>query len=770
MSQPDSREMIPAESALAPRAGGALAEPGDFESFEGPGAGPGPAVRKRLAFSLWRVLRYKWTMLVVFALVAAGGLWGIWRFAEPTYRAVAVIEVQPSRPRIAFNPEDFGGLSYYQQFLGTQVRKLTSAAVVERVMARRDVQATSVFAGGGLALPYPLSEVIKPKSPGRRVLEALEIKADGTTLINVAITLPDPDASATIANAFVEEYLKSTREAEESAEQNLLAQRRKQMDSLKVQLEEEQRQADAYRKMLQISSPDELLDQQRLNLNELVTRRDRLQLELSTARRMLARVEQLEAEAQARGGESAAAIKYSDDPDWRQMSGALASVEFEIETSRYGPAHPEMIRLQKQADFLRERLAQRQLELDAQPRLPQLAQGEGLDAQGRVSPDGLRYQIQQLETHLEVLNPLIAEKTKQFKEHFDMAGALTVALRRIEDLRDQYRAVKTLVEQQEIERFAPAFIRWDTVARRPYAIYEDPRKKLSLGALFAALVAACGAGLARAYFSGALFEIERVDELPSDECGPLLGPMPIVNRTKPAGPEFALQSECIRMVRTALLQRLEGPGGHVVQVTSAGPGAGKTTFVVMLARSLAQINKRVLLVDADLRNPSVARELKLDEVDQDFVKALSESDRETRVLRRARATTTPGLHLLIMGRPVEAQEAEVLATDAPQICFDQWRRQYDVILLDSSPLLPVADARMLARHADGTIFVVREDHCHRKDIFDALAYLRAAGGTLLGSVFNGATRSVSYHGAYHYTRAYAGAGQNPMDIRVVDAE
>lgn len=734
---------------------------------------PSPGLRLRFTFA--RILRYKWTMAAVFVVVATTALVCVWKFVRPLYQAVAVIEVQPTRPSIAFSTEDNGAVHLYQQFLSTQVRKLTSADVVERVMARDDVQATTLFRDQH-HWPKAIQAVLRPKSPGRKLMDALEIVADGTRLINVQVTLPDPDDAATIANAFVDEYLSTTEALQESDDEKLLSERRKLENRLRLEIASYEDEADRLRKMMKVVSPDELVDQQRLYLNELTTRRDDLDLKLATSKLLLSRLEALQNDAAASGDKAAAhAIRYSEDRQWQRLSEQLADVEFEISSAsrEYGDAHPKMVTLRLKRENLQQRLAQREKELDAAPPVPALTRKDSEDDAVRLSPETLRFQIRDLEARKEILENLIARKTEEFNHNFDAAGALGQVMRKLASTREQYESIKSRRQQQEIERYAPGLIRQDTRARRPYTIYKDPRRKLSLAALAAALIIAVGAGLARAYFAGALFEIDNLDDVVADKSTPLLGPMPLVRGGRArTGDEFALQSECMRMVRTALLQSLDEHGGHVVQITSAGPGAGKTTFAITLANSLAQIGKRVLLVDADLRNPSIARTLHIDNIDQDFLAALTHADdQQNGLLHWARRTSTPGLDLLALARPVAAAEAEILATKAPETCLTHWRNLYDIVLLDSSPVLPVADARMLARHTDGTVFVVREDHCHRRDVVDAMAYLRAAGGTLLGTVFNAATHTVNYHGAYHYAQAYAGADgreHDPLDIRVVD--
>jgi Mrp family chromosome partitioning ATPase len=96
---------------------------------------------------------------------------------------------------------------------------------------------------------------------------------------------------------------------------------------------------------------------------------------------------------------------------------------------------------------------------------------------------------------------------------------------------------------------------------------------------------------------------------------------------------------------------------------------------------------------------------------------------------------------------------EMTANGAFTACLDRLRPKYDVILLDSSPILPVADARILSRQVDGTIMVVREDKSRRADVVDALACIGSSGGKLLGTVFIGSRGRENYQREYYYSRA-----------------
>ncbi len=212
-----------------------------------------------------------------------------------------------------------------------------------------------------------------------------------------------------------------------------------------------------------------------------------------------------------------------------------------------------------------------------------------------------------------------------------------------------------------------------------------------------------------------------------------------------------LIAESVRMLRTTLQHRLAHSAGNAIQVTSASPGSGKSTLTILLARSFAQLGKRVLLVDADVRRPSIAGR---------FAVASSPGLIDVLVTRGLASsaicsTPLPTLSVLPAGTSSKAEQRELLANGAFSSLLEQWRSQYDLVLLDSAPLLEVADAVILSRQVDGTILVVREQHCHRSAVRDALLALDSAGGTLVGAVFVGSGTRGRYGYSYH---DYYGAG------------
>jgi len=194
----------------------------------------------------------------------------------------------------------------------------------------------------------------------------------------------------------------------------------------------------------------------------------------------------------------------------------------------------------------------------------------------------------------------------------------------------------------------------------------------------------------------------------------------------------SIEAENFRAIRTSLLVTLEQHEARLVLFSSPEPGDGKTTLVSNLAMALAQVGKRVLLVDADMRRPRV-HELFRVSPDIGLADVLAG---ELDALNAVRETSLPGLSLMTAGHLPDSP-AELLSTPRLATALRELRDEYDIVLLDAPPLLAVSDPCILARHVDGMILVTRLNKNARSAVIRARELIRDHGIRLLGAVANG---------------------------------
>ncbi|MEX0586257.1 MAG: polysaccharide biosynthesis tyrosine autokinase [Pirellulales bacterium] len=206
-------------------------------------------------------------------------------------------------------------------------------------------------------------------------------------------------------------------------------------------------------------------------------------------------------------------------------------------------------------------------------------------------------------------------------------------------------------------------------------------------------------------------------------------------------------NDSVDSIRAALIYGSRDGSGRehfnrAIMVTSAWDGEGKSTVASQLAASLARCGRRTLLVDADLRNPTMHH---LFEMPHEI--GLSEILRGEVVPQAViRETPLPGLWLLGAGeydhRAIQALDHKHLGT-----VFDHLRAEYDFIIIDTPPALAFADALLIGQHVDGAILSVRLDYSQRPKIEEASRKLRAVGVRLFGVVVNGAKSKTSHRAA-----------------------
>ena len=182
------------------------------------------------------------------------------------------------------------------------------------------------------------------------------------------------------------------------------------------------------------------------------------------------------------------------------------------------------------------------------------------------------------------------------------------------------------------------------------------------------------------------------------------------------------------------------------------PGDGKTTTASNLAITLANTGRRVLLIDGDLRKPSLHRMFDVPR-EGGFADALL--SRES-IERLVQPTFVNNLDLLTTGHDV-SNPAELLASDRLGEVFKELTSLYDMVLIDSSPLLVVTDPSIIAAVADGIILVVRISSTRRHDLEVTNDMLRTLGVPVFGMVINGVTRDEVGYG-YGYGYGYGGYG------------
>ena len=204
-------------------------------------------------------------------------------------------------------------------------------------------------------------------------------------------------------------------------------------------------------------------------------------------------------------------------------------------------------------------------------------------------------------------------------------------------------------------------------------------------------------------------------------------------------------NEALKTLRTNLM--FSGPSVRVIGFTSFGPGEGKTTLSLQTAISFAQMGKRVLLVDADLRKSVLAGQLRIRTKVEGLSHYLSGLANISELLRE---TDIPGLYIMLAGARVP-NSTELLGSDNFARLIPALKDVFDYVVVDTAPVGQVIDCALMAPHLDGVVMVIDATHNSHKLERRVKSQLERSGGKILGVVLNQVDMSLErgYYGKYY---------------------
>lgn len=268
-------------------------------------------------------------------------------------------------------------------------------------------------------------------------------------------------------------------------------------------------------------------------------------------------------------------------------------------------------------------------------------------------------------------------------------------------------------------------------------------------------------------------QIEAISGLPS---------LALIPRIRRSAPEIAAQTavqrnlgvigapmsqfaEAFRALRTSLLLSVAGREPQVILLTSATPSEGKTTVAMNLACVLAQRDVRVLLIDADLRRPTVHHRFNIN-----GKVGLSSVLTGSVPLQQAvqQVSEVPRLDILVSG-PVPPFPTEMLASEAMNRLLAECRGAYTHIVLDSPPLLSITDSVVLAHDSDAVVLVVRQGKANKHAVRRARDLLMRAGTRITGTVLNAVDLNSPEYYAYYGYSGYSGYASGGVDSKAWDS-
>lgn len=204
-------------------------------------------------------------------------------------------------------------------------------------------------------------------------------------------------------------------------------------------------------------------------------------------------------------------------------------------------------------------------------------------------------------------------------------------------------------------------------------------------------------------------------------------------------------SETYRTLRTNIEFASVDEALQVIMVSSAGPGEGKSTTIANLAVAFSQSDRKVLLIDADMRKPTAHKSFQI----SNRFGLSSVISQQCTLQEVLQSSDIPNLDIMTSG-PIPPNPAEMLASKRMTALLDELKGIYDIVLIDTPPLLAVTDAQIASTKSDGVVLVVDQGRVKRQFAQRAIQNLQNVNARILGVVLNNVKRRSNEEAYYYY--------------------
>lgn len=672
------------------------------------------------------VVRYRW---LIAALLILGLVFGflVTLAMAPKYKAQAMIEIAPPTAQIIQDLQITSESSDLRTFQ-TALEKLRSRQMMRRVVHDLGLTQRKNFlfpnsgfslsnllgrAFGRMGVKNPMEELDAQERENtaiERITKGLSVKLlRKTRIISISYSSTNPDYARLIANQFANSYIASN--LDQSSETSRLARQfiSEQVADIKQKLEKAEKALVEYAKTAGITlsgKEGSLVSSNIRDINEALSKaiQDRLKYERLVRQVKSGRTMELEA------------VIDSEAIQKQRAKIVELQAEYQQKLRTFKPSYPEMRQLKAQITELRRLLRQ--------------------DVKGIANGIRLKYKVA-VEKERNLRDKL-KELEAQQAAYQDKNIKYTILKREVDSYRSQYQSLidklNKLGVASEIRNKSASIVEYATTPNKPYS--PSLLKNLAL-----AFVLSGGLAAAVIYILELMNNtFANPDQLEAELNLPVLGILPKIPGDKLQelldDPRSNL-SEAFRTLRTSL--QFTGINGapRSLMVTSTEPGEGKSTISRKLAEEFGALGLNVLLIDADMRKPvqhrhaGIPNSLGLSNLLTNTVPE-SQAGEEVEIMRN-----TPWANVwLVTAGTLPPNPANLLASQKMGMFIEACCNRFDIVIIDSPPVIGLADALLLSRLAEATVLTVASQQVARKGVQNALKKLRAAAGHVVGTVLN----------------------------------
>ena len=685
---------------------------------------------RHIVAAIWRNL---WLALAIIGTCLAIGF-VMTMLERPSYSGVASVQINDQTDEVLGEDlegdRDTGSDWDIDRFLNTQLDILRSRALSERVANSLDLYDDAKFFDAmGIEAPpgHPESEVRRDL-----VIDLLIGSMDvdlprESRIARIGFTSYDPEVSARVANSFAEEFIQANlqrRYDSSSYARNFVAE---QLEEARLDLENSERDLNEYARQAGLLRSRTSGSADRLSTDaDSVTAASLVQLNEAA---IASRAQRADRRARWMSVSQAPLLTSQEElsnPTVQSLMTRRSDAEAQLQTARdrYLPDHPAIERLESELAAINAQLT----------------------AAARNVRNAIRADFQAAVTANQDLERQVLALRGETLAEQDLSVRYNTLARQADTARSIYDGL--LQRYRELNASAGiaasniAIIDRADVPAGPSS--PNMRRTLALSLLLGIGLAAVAVFL-RDQFDDVIHVPEDVEEKLDM---PLLGVIPSSPRRRPLadlGDPHSVVSEAYASLRGSLLYSTPKGLPKLLGVTSALDGEGKSTTSFAIAVGLARLGMRVLLIDADLRRPSIHRMVGRDN-DRGLTDLLGYRKSYDEALLDM---PDLGFDILTAG-PLPDTPSELLASPRMAQLLEACAQGYDVTVIDGPPILGLADAPMLAAIVDGTVFVVEPERARSGQLKAALKRLRSVRPVLLGAVLAkfDANKNSNYYSAY----------------------
>ncbi|HEX4052884.1 MAG TPA: AAA family ATPase [Tepidisphaeraceae bacterium] len=656
-----------------------------------------------------RLLRGRYPLVITLGLIfgIAGALVGYFT-QKPLFSSKGEVLIDPTIQ----SPGSYGGeaMSSYSLFLESQIRVIESNGVIQRALDEDEWKDAGGMRGGDPALAH--------------FIAGLEVENIPNTAI-LRITYSDPDAKLAFAGA--EALMKAYREFFQDEDPMMFTGKLQELERLRTKYTNDLQNDEAQLSDLQkVYGTDDLTSYQSTHMEELA----QLTNKLDDAKTRLDIDERLVGDTGAGATTRSSPmtedqIAAFDGGTLNQMRRDRDQIQRKMELMKedgYGSEAPAMKYLHSQLDVMNDQI---------ESYVASMSQSNRLSA----GPSG-QYGFTPVKAEIVGLKVEIEDLTKQFDHQKQLCDDIGRNSNWIRQVKNDIQQAQTSLDSTnaEDERLISLRNLNSTHQMKPISepvLAEDPstdRRKV-----FGALGFIGGAALPTlAIMLISLLDgrFRYSDEANSDLGGiPLLGILPNLPDLLTDPTQAATAAHCVHQIRTILQITAHSSERRVFAVTSGSPGDGKTSLTLALGLSFAASGSRTLLVDGDLIGGGLTARLNVT-AEHGVLEAMAARD----ITPFIRTTDVADLSFLPVGKAMGGYTGTI-SPAAVRRLVDEARKQFDVILIDTGPILGSIEASPVAVASDGVVLCVSRGQ-QRQLVDRALAHLHAIGARLAGVVFN----------------------------------